>query len=318
MPKGPSVKRGLLIKSREAALNAIQTFNNPLATFKTETFIVLMSIAWTYLLHAYYHANHIDYRYYHRQGLRRKFDRTPSGAFRYWDLSQCLTAEECPLDSPTIQNLRFLIGLRNEIEHHQSTGVDDALTGRYLACCLNYERMITTFFGERYSLGDRISYALQLKSMVPAADIDGASQLPSNVAHYLSEFDDEIDENDYLHPHFAYRVIFTRKHTNNRGSADRAIEFVDDNSELGQHIKEYWVTKEVERPKYIPSRIVEMMRSEGYSLFNMRHHTQLWQAKQARKPGRGYGVQVEYQWYWYERWVEEVRRHCHENRENYT
>ena len=52
--RGPSVHKELLRKSREAALNSVQTFNNPLTTFKTETFIVLMNIAWLYLLHAYY------------------------------------------------------------------------------------------------------------------------------------------------------------------------------------------------------------------------------------------------------------------------
>ena len=45
---------GLIRSSREAALAAIQTYNNPLMTFKSETFIVLMIMAWTYLLHAYY------------------------------------------------------------------------------------------------------------------------------------------------------------------------------------------------------------------------------------------------------------------------
>ena len=52
--RSPSVKKGLLQKSREAALNGVQSFNNPLTFFKTETFIVLMVIAWTYLLHAHY------------------------------------------------------------------------------------------------------------------------------------------------------------------------------------------------------------------------------------------------------------------------
>ena len=35
--RGPSVKKELLFKSREAALNAVQTFNNPLTTFKPES-----------------------------------------------------------------------------------------------------------------------------------------------------------------------------------------------------------------------------------------------------------------------------------------
>ncbi len=40
-------------KAREAALCAIKIFNDPLIKFKSESFIVLMIIAWTYLLHAY-------------------------------------------------------------------------------------------------------------------------------------------------------------------------------------------------------------------------------------------------------------------------
>ena len=54
---------------------------------------------------------------------RRKFKRTKSGTFRYWELEQCLNDDTCPLDGPTKLNLKFLIGLRNEIEHHQSVGV---------------------------------------------------------------------------------------------------------------------------------------------------------------------------------------------------
>lgn len=40
-----SVKEELLNKSREAALAAVQIFNNPNGTFKSETYVVLMIIA---------------------------------------------------------------------------------------------------------------------------------------------------------------------------------------------------------------------------------------------------------------------------------
>ena len=132
----PPIAASLLQKSREAALNAVQVFNNPLATFKTEAFIVLMTIAWTYLLHAYYHRQGIEYRYFRQGPIRRKFDRTPTGEYRYWDLAKCLREPICPLNEATKCNLRFLIELRNEIVHHKSAGVDDHLSGRYFACCL--------------------------------------------------------------------------------------------------------------------------------------------------------------------------------------
>ena len=62
----PRIKTQLLEKSREAALNAVQTYNNPLTTFKSESFIVLMNIAWMYLLHSYYHSEGVEYRYYEK------------------------------------------------------------------------------------------------------------------------------------------------------------------------------------------------------------------------------------------------------------
>ena len=60
-------KTELLIKSREAMMSAVQLYNNPQITFKSETFITLAIIAWTYLLHAFYANEGIDYRYFHRK-----------------------------------------------------------------------------------------------------------------------------------------------------------------------------------------------------------------------------------------------------------
>ena len=64
-------KTELIVKSREAMMAAVQLYNNPQITFKTETFITLAIIAWTYLLHAYYANKRIDYRYFHMNGKRK-------------------------------------------------------------------------------------------------------------------------------------------------------------------------------------------------------------------------------------------------------
>ena len=187
--RSPSVKTELIRDSRDAALNAVQTFNNPLTTFKAETFIVLMIIAWTYLLHAHYHQRQIEYRYYEKGPKRRKFQRTKSGAFKYWELEQCLSNSACPLDEPTKLNLRFLIGLRNEIEHHRSAGADERFSGRYLACCLNYERYICELFGNQHSLGTATAFTLQFRDLnAPSTPEEAVAPLPSNVAKYLQKF----------------------------------------------------------------------------------------------------------------------------------
>ena len=44
-------------------LFAVQSYNNPRTYFRSEIFIVTAIIAWTYLLHAYYKMQNVDYRY---------------------------------------------------------------------------------------------------------------------------------------------------------------------------------------------------------------------------------------------------------------
>ncbi len=102
------------------------------------------------------------------------------------------------------------------------------------------------------------------------------------------------------------------------GSA-KVIEFVKADSQLAKEVnKEYTVIKETEREKYRPSKIVELMNDEGFSKFNMHHHTALWKSQDAKAGGKNYGVEIEKQWYWYEGWLAVVRQHCEENRNSYT
>ncbi len=315
-----SIRAELLAKSREAALNAVQTFNNPLSTFKTETFIVLMVIAWTYLLHAYYRSLAIEYRHFDKGPKRRKFHRTKSGGFKHWELERCLNDINCPLDSPTKSNLRFLIGLRHEIEHHRSAGIDEQLSDRYLACCLNYERTFCSLFGSGYNLGSEMAIALQFRDLTAVPDQTEAPRpLPANVARYIQGFDASIPEEEFKSPQFFYRLLFTRKLTSKPGQAEKAIEFIAPDSELAKTVdKQYWVQKEVERPKHLPSEIVAMMQKESYPGFNMHCHTLLWKTFDAKNPGKGYGIQIASTWYWYDRWIDEVRKHCKENAALYS
>src|SRR5690606_12739964 len=123
-----SLKEELLAKSREAMLCAVQIFNNPNIHFKSESFIVLSNIAWMYLLHAFYKEKNIEHRYFKQTGQRRKFDKTKNGAFKFWELERCLDEKQCPIDTVSKSNLKFLIGLRHEIEHQMTTKIDEYLS----------------------------------------------------------------------------------------------------------------------------------------------------------------------------------------------
>jgi hypothetical protein len=69
----------LLIKAREAMIAAVHTFNSAGLTFRAELFIVTAVIAWTYLLHAWFKREGIDYRHTKSQNGQKVASKTPSG-----------------------------------------------------------------------------------------------------------------------------------------------------------------------------------------------------------------------------------------------
>src|SRR5215216_3112911 len=223
-----SIKETLIEKSSEAALSAIQIYNNPLIRFKSESYIVLMIIAWTYLLHAYYRMRRTEYRYFDQiGGKRRRFHRTRNGSIKYWELEQCLNAMECPLDQGTKNNLRFLVQLRHQIEHQMATGLDDYLSGRYQACALNYCYWLSTLFGEAKGLEQFLAYTLQFSELSrQQVDSTRAGQgLSPKLKSFIADFDSNLSEDEYNNPRYSYRLLFTRKTANRPGQADAAIEW---------------------------------------------------------------------------------------------
>jgi hypothetical protein len=315
-----SIKQELIKKSRESALSAVQIFNSPNIVFKSEIYIVLMIIAWTYLLHAYFRDKKIDYRYFELRNGRRKYDKTKKGAIKHWELERCLNDANSPVDSDTATNLRFLIGLRHEIEHQMTTQIDDYLSARFQACCLNYNQYIKQFFGERHGVDRHLAFSLQFSSISEEqiGQLSDRADLPPHIMKYIEGFDSELSEQVFNSQKYAYRVLFVAKTANTKGQADRVIEFVKADSPLAEKINaQYAIIKETERPKYLPSQIVQKMHDEGHPKFSIHSHTLLWQSQDTKNPGKGFGVKVVNTWYWYERWLSFVRQHCEENRSMY-
>jgi hypothetical protein len=305
----------LVAQSQDAALTAVQVFNNPLIRFKSENFIVLMNIAWTYLLHAHYRQTGVEYRYFRGTGKGRRYDRTADGSFKYWDLRKCVAAAECPLDNETKKNLVFLIGLRDEITHHMSPALDQFVSARYQACCLNYNRYIKQLFGEKHGIDRHLSYSLQFTE-ISREQLSAPSEtdLPASVRAYIARFDSELTVDELNSDRFAFRMLFVPKLVGKAGQADEVIEFLRPDSEIAQAVnRDYVAFKEVERPKFLPKAIVKTMQNEGYPGFNMHHHTQLWKSLDAKAAGKGLGVSIAGAWYWYDPWIDVVRAYCREN-----
>ncbi len=315
-----SIQAELLAKSRESALAAVQIFNSPLITFKSEIFIVLMNIAWTYLLHSYYREKKIEYRYFQMKGSKRVFSKTKSGAYKRWELERCLNEQQSPLDIHTSNNLRFLIGIRHEIEHQMTTRIDTSLSAKFQACCLNYNDYVKKLFGAKFGIDKYLSFSLQFSSI--SRENEKAllllEEMPFHIKEFIGDFERELSYEEFNDHRFAYRLLFVPKTVNRRGQADKVIEFVKAESQFAQDVnRAYTVIKETERPKYLPNTIVRMMKDDGYEKFTMKCHTELWQSEDAKNMAKGYGVKILKQWYWYDNWVNYVKNHCMQNASKY-
>lgn len=292
----------LLIKAREAMIAAVHTFNSAGLYFRSELFIVTSIIAWTYLLHAYFKREGVDYRY-KKAGV---VERTPTGAEKYWELGQCITTGACPLEGGVVNNLKFLIEIRNEIEHRSTNRIDDALSAKLQACCINFNDAIKALFGREFALEKRLPIALQFVTFdgVQRKTLLGAD-LPQHIATAMDTFHNALTDDEQKDPKFRYRVAFVPKLSGKATKSDLAVEFIKPGSPEAEAVERV-LLKEVERPKYLPSHIVEKAKAAGFPAFNMHDHTKLSEQLDARNPAKGYGVSVAKAWYWYENWLEKV------------
>jgi len=312
-----SLKDELVRKSRESMLAAVQIYNNPNITFKAEIFISLAVIAWTYLMHGYYRSKKIDYRYYHMKGSRKEYDRTKHGAYKRWELERCLNEKACPLDADTQANLRFLIGIRHEIEHQMTDKIDEYISAKLQACAINFDFYITKLFGEKYKLSEELALAIQFSPLIPeqTGELRDNPHLTANIKNFVCEFEENLPEEIMRSSKYAYRILFVPIAANRARQADRVVEFVKPDSELAEEIDKILI-RETEKPKYLPGQIVKMMNDKGFTKFKTHHHTDLWKSMNAKKDLK-YGTQIAKTWYWYQPWVDEVEKYCQEHRSEF-
>lgn len=223
-------------------------------------------------------------------------------------------SQECPIDKNTANNLKFLIGLRHEIEHQMTRSLDNFLSGRYQACAINYNQYLKKLFGQKYEIDNQLTYSIQFLQLsqeqiqIHDNDID----IPPRLRAYIANFDGALTHDEYNSPKFSFRMLFKRKLVNRPGQADKVVEFIDPKSELAKKIdKEYWVKKEVERPKYRAKDVVEKVRDAGFYNFRINpEHVNMWKDEDAKNPAKGYGVEIQGVWYWYQNWIDKCIEKC--------
>lgn len=183
-----------LIRSREAMILAVQVFNSPGVNFKTEVFTVLVNIAWTYLLHEFYYRKEVPLVVDGRSLL----------------LSQMILREDCRLSTDIKNNLNAVKILRDQVEHLYLGLADRHWSPIFQSCCLNYDKAIRDLFGERLSLAEELSFALQfarpsLEQLAPVAKY----QLPAEIRAVDALITEGLTEDQIENTEFQFRVIYT-------------------------------------------------------------------------------------------------------------
>ena len=302
----------LLIKAREAMIAAVHSFNSAGLTFRAELFLVTTMIAWTYLLHAWFKREGIDYRY--------PADHTKGGADRYWDLRKCLAHAKCPAQGGVKKNIEFLIEVRDEIVHRSTGRIDDALGAKLQACCINFNDVLKREFGAQQGLDKRLPIALQFVSFTrdQREALKRAAGLPGHVATVIDAFEHGLSEDDLKDPAYRIRVGLVPLVAKKPGAADTAIEMVARGSEEAT-AAERVILKEVSRPRHTMTEVLDKVSLAGFPRFGRNQHIELWKRLDAKDPSKGYGTPGDYQktWVWFDRWIERVIEECRDHGETY-
>jgi hypothetical protein len=155
----------MLEASRREALLAVDLYNRAASERSLEGFVVHMHMAWQYLHHARFLRDGVDYRYRHGNGRFVRVD----GEIKTWELARCLREAFRTDNEPVRANVEFFIKVRNKIEHRYEQLLATALAGKTQARVLNYEEMLTTWFGAEEGLGDSLRFPVFMSSLTPNA-----------------------------------------------------------------------------------------------------------------------------------------------------
>ena len=192
--------------------------------------------------------------------------------------------------------------------------LDAYLSGRYQACALNYNEYLKKLFGKRLGIDQQLAYSIQFMELSEeqVAGPRPEAAIPERLRSYVAEFDGALTHDEYNSPKYSYRLIFKQKLVNRPGQADRVVEFIDPKSDLAKAIdREYWVKKEVERPKFRPTDVVNAVKAAGFTKFRVTpEHSRMWNQEDGKNPGKRYGVEVQGVWYWYQSWIDRCLTLC--------
>jgi Protein of unknown function (DUF3644) len=258
-----------LIRAREAMVLAVTIFNSGTYRFKTEVFAVLANIAWTYLLHEHYDRLNIP---------PLNSDGTT------FALSHMLSRADCPLSKGVKNNLTSLKTIRDDVEHKMLGRSDAKWLPLFQACCLNFDKTLVAWFGQRLTLQQELAAALQFGKL----DLDQLAQItaydvPPNITALDALLKKDMKDEDLEDLEYQFRVVFT---FDNASKGKAHIQFLSPDSAEGKSIQnvlqKFKIADELYR--YKPGDVVKIVRKATAKPFSMSDHTVSWQKHKIRPP----------------------------------
>ena len=219
-----------LAKARESCLGAVAAYNNPTAEFRTGTYIVLMVIAWTSLLHAVFYRRGIKpWRVKSGSGRGTRYH-GDAGDYWHWNLLECL-GEYYPGEwNAVTNNLTFLVGLRDRIEHRNVPEIDHDVFGECQATLLNFEAVLYDEFGAEHAINSSLAFSLQLSGLMPERRLEAMERLrrsrAGSVIEYINTYRSELALDIANDQQFAFKVFLLPQLANHRSSDTLAVEWL--------------------------------------------------------------------------------------------
>ncbi|MBI2165431.1 MAG: DUF3644 domain-containing protein [Chloroflexi bacterium] len=285
-----------LTKARESCLAAVAAYNNPTAEFRTGTYIVLMIIAWTSLFHAIsYKRRTKPWRVKSGSGRGTRYIRIGSD-YRHWELGECLNQYYSGQWNAIWQNLKFLMGLRDRIEHRSMPPLDHEVFGECQACLLNFEELLEQEFGSEYALNTSLAFSLQFSGLLPAKRIEVMESLRrsamDSVIQYVQTFRSELSLDIANDQRFAFKVFLVPQLANHRSKDTLSVEWLpidqaDDQTLKGLDraiilVKQRQVA--VRGNEYLPAQATRMVAEQIPWRFRPHEHVRSWKYFKVRPP----------------------------------
>ena len=212
--------KSFINKAHQSALLAVEIYNKPLATYRSEGFIVLMMIAWTALLHSIFL----------KKGLKIKYSEKKKD--NYFDLKKCINKYDGKLKKEIKANLELLIEIRDQIVHRENPIVDDKLFGYCQSCLFNFEEILVDNFGDNYNLPNTLAYSLQFSRKHQLQQIDAIKKYRNRYSYkildFISDYDNKLFENEpeiFKSQNYCFRIYLIPKIVK-ENKAEAAIEYI--------------------------------------------------------------------------------------------